>query len=798
MLAPIFAGALAIGPFSGVSLDTLTDTPMLVQEVLFQVAGEQLLGHGEGMALEERDGQQVVVTQQGFSVEIARELQAGRYGVQVEATAPDKGTDSYWLVVDGKQGDQPLQVPVNAMGKRSSAATVENDGRHTLRLVLREKPGSVLRSVALFRLATKLPAPPMRQELVGKHPRLFFTAADVESLRRRLSDERVQRFYKLADTLAKKPPAFKPGQRNGGSYRSLGSYAFSHLMEPADAKLTPILDWLEMATTYPHCGADLDAEYFTEGVALTYDWLHDQIPADLRTRVRDTLARQCREVYERSLTGSTGGGLSFQQNHYWYAHLALALGAAAIVGEVPEAETWLAWAWDRFERIALTFSPDGGFHEGPGYWDFSMPTLYMYTDLYEWCTGLRIPAGDDGLRGQAEFRFHHLYPGLKSTAALEDTTPGHGRPARSLLLWEAKRFKEPLAMGMAELLSPGPETTCWNLLWLDETVKGSAPTETLPLGRYYPDIETAFARTAWTDDATSVAFVSRPLGGHKWADLCAKFSLGGTGHNHPEQNHFVLFGRGEVLAVDPGYTYEKRTRNHNTVLVDGQGQYGDGQMWPGPTPGRSRITQCVTKGDVTIVTGDASSAYPRELGLTRFERTLVLAGRDIVVVCDRLAAEQPRTFSWLLHHYGKTAGEGSARTITRGTATLRVAPLLPSQVAVEETTYRPVYVHPTRDHTPKEADVNLLELKTGQVTETTFLVPLLVGDAGSTPPALANVSNETCDAVRVGDTVVAFRRGEGKVSVEAPWGGKLESAATAVVARVRDGKREVVEASANQ
>ena len=96
----------------------------------------------------------------------------------------------------------------------------------------------------------------------------------------------------------------------------------------------------------PKSGVDLDAEYFMEGVALTYDWLHDQLPPDLRTRVRDTIARQCREVYEASLDNRAGGTIAFQQNHFWFAHLSLILGAAAVYGEVPEAADWLAWAWD--------------------------------------------------------------------------------------------------------------------------------------------------------------------------------------------------------------------------------------------------------------------------------------------------------------------------------------------------------------------------------------------------------------------------------------------------------------------
>ena len=781
------------GPFSGVSLDNLTDTPILSRNMVFQASGHQLLAIGDGMRSSQgSDGGEVIVTQEGFFIEFEAQLNAGRYAFAVQASAPDSGSDSYWLLVDGEQIDQSIAPPVGTMGERSLAVRVTETGKHRFRLVLRESPGSVIRQIELYHITNKIPSAPMQKELLDRHPRLFFTADDLESMKARLENERVRQFYTPSRVLTRKPAAFNPDGRNGGSYRSLGSYALGYLLEPDDRKLKPILEWLEMATTYPHCGVDLDAEYFMEGIALTYDWLYNYIPEDLRTRVRDTIARQCRQVYEASLHGRTGGGLSFQQNHYWYAHLSLALGAAVLCGELPEAEIWLAWAWDRFERIALSFSPDGGFHEGPSYWDFSMPTLYLYTDLYEWCTGLQVPAADEGLTGQARFRFHHLYPGFALSAALEDSRVHIGQPRVSLLLWEANRFSDPVVMGMADLLKRDPEWLCWDFLWLDEELESRDPLKVVSRGEYYPDIETVFARTAWKDDATYVAFISRPLGGHKWAELCDKLGVGGTGHNHPAQNHFVLFGRGEVLAADPGYTYEKKTRNHNTVLIDGEGQYGDGEMWPRPTPGRARITQFVTQDDITITVGDATSAYPEELGLTLFQRTLVLAGRDLVVIHDRLAAEQAKTFSWLLHHYGTLSKANDTWTITRNNAQLGISVILPEQFGAEASTYRPQYIHPTRNLTPKEADIGLLELKAGPATEITFLVPLIVGDANQELLKAQDISTDTCYAIRVGDTVVAFNRGEAAMIVQLPWGEIFKTDANVLVARLLNGEQQVV------
>ncbi len=775
----ILAAAVAAAPFSGVTLDNLLDEPIRSEQVLFEAAGAQLLELGAGMAA----GPRGVVTAADFRLDLTRDLPAGLVQLKVTAVAPSRGTDSLWVEVDGQRQATALPLPVETPGERLAVVTIAAAGRHTIGLRLREGAGSELLAVALARVTITVPRPPLRAELQGQHPRLLFGPDDVARLRARLQDPAVQRFYTPAPLLTGQPPAYREGRRNGGAFRRLPGYALSQLLQPQDEQLAAIVTWLEAATAYPHCGVDLDAEYFTEGVALAYDWLYDSLPADLRKRVRDTLARQCREVYEASLQHRQGGGLSFQQNHYWFAHLALALGAAAIHGEVPEAETWLAWAWDRLERVALSLGPDGSFHEGPGYFDFSMPTLYLLVDLYERCTGLPLPAGHEGLRGLAEFRFHHLFPGLARCAALEDTGVGHGRPPVRVLLWEAKRFQSPVAQGLADRLIGNPSTDPHHLLCLDERLTAADPRAAVPLARRYRDVETALARSSWNDDATWLGFVSRPLGGQQYAALCARYQIGGTGHNHPAQNHFLLYGRGEVLAGDPGYTYEKRTRNHNTILVDGQGQLGDGEMWPVPNAGRAHLTGFATQGDVTIVTGDATSAYPAALGLERFERTVVLAGRDLVVVRDRLAAQEPRTFSWLLHHWGTSVRHGAGYRVTRGQAQLDVVPLQPADLTTSDTRYRPNFIHPTRDLTPKEPDVSLLELQTKPVREADLLVVLQVADAGQDPPAVRDVSTATALAVAVGGTTVAFRRGAGELRLDGPADATYAGAARTVVLR---------------
>ncbi|MFO7945789.1 MAG: DUF4962 domain-containing protein [Armatimonadota bacterium] len=793
-MEPVIALAMIIGTYSGIGIDTLMDTPTIERVVFYEADVEKLADVASGVEVIEEDGTRLVQTLDGFELVFHVDLPASDVQIEMECRAPDRGSDSYFIDIDGERMEQIITPSTTTLSPATAGFHIPEAGEHEIRLTLRERPGSVIKNLRMVKKDVTPLAPPMREELIGQHPRIYFTEDDIPHMRQRLEDPLVQEFYRLPDDSTKKPPEFRPGQRNGGAFRGLDSHALRYVLKPDEDLREWILQWLEMATTYGDVGVDLDAEYFMEGLALTYDWMYEDIPEDLRNRVRNTIVENCQRLYAASLAGRSGGGQSFQQNHYWYSHLALALGAAAVYGEVPEAEKWLAWAWDRFERIALTFGPDGGFHEGPAYWDFSMPTLYMYVDLYEYCSGEHVPYMDVGLKGQGYFRWHYQLPGFDRYAPLEDSNKtATGCPAH-LLIWEASRFGDPVLMGVARLRQPEPSPNNFTFLWLDEEIEPVDPLPRMETAAYYPDIETVFTRTSWEDDATHAVFVSRPMGGHKYAELCDQFGIGGTGHNHPEQNHFFLFGRGATLAGDPGYTYDKQTRNHNTILINGRGQYGDGEMWPHPNPGRAHITHFGTDGTSTIAVGDATSAYPGELGLQLFERTFVVADSDLVVVFDRLGAQAPSTFNWLLHHWGTVEENAGTYTITRNDAQLTLHPLMPTDYTCQQSTYTPQYVHPRRDLTPEEADINLLSLDSPETTETQFLVPMQISAADEAPAELEHISGDGYEAVRAGDVFVAFNTGGGTMTLQTPWDETVTTAAKACVVRNTADGPVVVEA----
>ena len=125
-------------------------------------------------------------------------------------------------------------------------------------------------------------------------------------------------------------------------------------------------------------------------------------------------------------------------------------------------------------------------------------------------------------------------------------------------------------------------------------------------------------------------------------------------------------GYGRDLAVRPrklppdrhGVHRQKRTRDHNTFLVDGMGIGEDFTYWVYRGEGRERA--CNAKWDKVRLTkvhlektygyalGDLSSAYPDELGRITLLRHVIMT-RDVVVLLDEFDGEKPHVFTSVLH-----------------------------------------------------------------------------------------------------------------------------------------------------
>jgi hypothetical protein len=210
-------------------------------------------------------------------------------------------------------------------------------------------------------------------------------------------------------------------------------------------------------------------------------------------------------------------------------------------------------------------------------------------------------------------------------------------------------------------------------LWLmfDDLALESPPTEgTTAL---FPWTGVASARSGWTADDSFIGM---------------KSTKAQVSHCHMDHNSFVFEARGVPLIVEEGtWPYAARlgfhemedrrwdfdglsTVGHSTLMVDGQGQSCDESL-------SGKITEVEAGDGWHRITGDAGPVYP---GLLKtFVRTLLLVGRDTLIVHDRVVCEGERRVEFLLHYGGEVRSEGCSSVIENQGVSLVVTPFLPDR-----------------------------------------------------------------------------------------------------------------------
>ncbi len=226
--------------------------------------------------------------------------------------------------------------------------------------------------------------------------------------------------------------------------------------------------------------------------------------------------------------------------------------------------------------------------------------------------------------------------------------------------WLANHFEETGEWereGREGLVKPGLLPEAWlDFVWFDPTVEPK-PVAELAKTAVFPDMGLLTTRSSWQADATYLAFkCGTPNGARGWhlgqaINRQNDWDIIRASHEHPDENSFILMRGADYLAVDAGYSKDKRTRNHSTILVDGQGQYNeDGynayvgldQAWGG------RLQDWFIAPGLTYVYGEAAGAYHPDLQLSQYRRQMVMVGDDLCLICDDLQSTMPHDYQWLL------------------------------------------------------------------------------------------------------------------------------------------------------
>ncbi|MBQ9889696.1 MAG: heparinase II/III family protein [Bacteroidales bacterium] len=221
------------------------------------------------------------------------------------------------------------------------------------------------------------------------HPRIFFTAKDFKDIKKAVARNENpiltslhEQLMKTADELGLSETELKYGRDASGRRLTtdgtgrLVSAAYAYKMT-GDKKYLDHVEWdLKCICNYPDWVPDhfLGAATMSIGVGLAYDWLYD----DLSQETKDLVVKTLRS---HSIDPSMAPDPSTQKEWWWHStsnnwnqvcECGLATAAFAIYETCPEiAKAVIEKAGSSNVNAMIgSYSPDGVYPEGPGYWSY--------------------------------------------------------------------------------------------------------------------------------------------------------------------------------------------------------------------------------------------------------------------------------------------------------------------------------------------------------------------------------------------------------------------------------------------
>ena len=457
--------------------------------------------------------------------------------------------------------------------------------------------------------------------------------------------------------------AVKTISTTAGLYRLTGDARYAERARREMLAVCAFQDWHP-----PHF---LDTAEMTNAVAIGYDWTYDRLSAEDRATIRNAIVEKGLnaglEQYEKKTFWT-------RANHNWAQVCAggMTAGALAIADEDRQtASKIIELTRETIARPMAEFAPDGGWIEGPGYWDYATRYTVFYLSALETALGtdfgfLKQP----GFANTGMFYIHSIGPTRKSFN-FADAHDDLGTAPQ--LFWLASHVDRPLYAAWERAMN-AKNFDIFHLLWFnpDGTWPGDRPPA---LDAQFKRVNVAYFRSAWADpNAWYVAF----KGGDNTAN-----------HAHLDLGSFVLDAMGNRWAVDlgsddynlPGYFgpqrftyYRLRTEGHNTLTIDGRNQ---------DAKAKAPLIAFASSPQRAWSIADLSEGYPRVAKSVR--RGIELLDRRRVLVQDEIDLTKSADVAWRMHTPSSVApsDDGAAAMLTQANAKLFLRILSPKNARFE-------------------------------------------------------------------------------------------------------------------
>jgi len=524
---------------------------------------------------------------------------------------------------------------------------------------------------------------------VQSHPRLFLDTSDLTALRASAETTHREIWVPIRDyvdsQLGTAPPQAAPPDGDLNTYRGYGD----QLIPLAFAcVITGQSDYCDLAETYlltyaawDQWGEDdrrgLGLAHMLQGNAVAYDWLYGWLSPSEREVVRESLGRWAQEMYEASAEpGQVWWQKSYVQNFYWITHGALGMAGLALLGEDERAGMWVDQAVSKLSRgrDMLNGMQDGTWHEGIPYQSYALEMSLPFM------VNVRRIRGTDILPhaylGHYPFWriYNHLPDSRQFIMSYGDFEWSWIGIESHLLRFVAHEYESGYAEWMAQQLieTYSRNGESWSAPWYvfeflyyDPSVALVPPTG-LKKAYVFSDLEGIVWRTGWGKEDLVFGLKAGIYGGrfafdtftqeiYPWEPPCTDTDCQlNIDHDHGDTNGFYIHRKGQWLAPESEGVGKRATAFHNTLLIDGQGQYMPPDDYYGERPedfvgsdGYLEATASTPSFD--YVAADATRRYKDIPGLEDVTRHVVFVRPDYFVMLDNLAAGAPHQYDWVCH-----------------------------------------------------------------------------------------------------------------------------------------------------
>ncbi len=438
--------------------------------------------------------------------------------------------------------------------------------------------------------------------------------------------------------------ALKVISTEAGMYRLTGDVKYAERAKKEMLDVAAFADW--------NPSHFLDVAEMTNACGIGYDWIYDQLSADERKTIREAIVEK---AFKPALDAYAKKAFWTKSNMNWSQVCAggLTVGALAIADEEPEiARQIIDLAHGTIITPMKEFAPDGGWDEGPGYWNYATSYNVYYLSAIESALGTDFDLEKTpGFSNTGSFHIQLTGPGKK---LFNFADAGEGYETAPQMFWLAKHFNRPTYAAWERANSAG-KMNIFHLLWFDPDGTLDAADD-MPLDTEFKRVNVGVFRSSFADpDAWYVAF--------KGGDNAAN-------HSHLDLGSFVLDALGQRWGMDLGpddynlpeyfgklrFTYFRlMTKAHNTISVDN----GANQN----TKAKAPILWFDSKPDRASAVIDLTAAYAHAASV---HRGISMIDRKRVLIQDEvnLAQTEPHSFEWNFHTQAKVDVDGKKAILT--------------------------------------------------------------------------------------------------------------------------------------